>query len=81
VTAHESLSPAASCVPVPAGDNAIVCDHLARRTLALVTAALRDVDMVASVHADIAPASTMHVRGLLAAISGETLDWLRAWPR
>lgn len=69
------------CVPVPSGDNAIVCDHLAKRTLAIVTDALQEVDIVAAVYADGAPVSTAHVRALLGVVSGETLDWLRAWPR
>lgn len=70
-----------SCVPVPPGDHAVICDHLARRTLAIVTDALREVDMVAAVHADVAPVSVAHVRALLRVVSGDTLDWLRSWPR
>jgi hypothetical protein len=81
VTAPEPRAHPRPCVPVPSGDNDVVCDHLARRTLAIITAALREVDMVAAVHDDVAPASATHVRGLLGVLSGDTLDWLRAWPR
>lgn len=68
-------------MPVPSGDNRVICDHLARRALSIVTTALHDIDMLASVHADVAPASAAHVRRLLSIVSGDTLDWLRAWPQ
>ena len=81
MTAREPHGAGSSCVPVPPGDHPVVCDHLARRSLAIVTNALREVEMVASVHVDVAPASASHVRSLLRVISGDTLDWLRAWPQ
>jgi hypothetical protein len=68
-------------VPVPPGDHWITCDQLARRTLAIVTDALCEVDKIASVHADVAPVSAKHLRAFLRVLSGDTLDWLRAWPR
>lgn len=67
-------------MPVPGGDHPVVADHLARRVLELLTAALTDIEQVASVHADMAPASSEHVQRLAGTVAGQTLAWLEAWP-
>ena len=80
MTAHKPAGTHGSCVPVPAGDRWIARDHLACRSLAIVTRALCEVDMIASVHEAVAPASATHLKALVQMLSSDTLDWLRAWP-
>ncbi|MFN3006653.1 hypothetical protein [Mycolicibacterium wolinskyi] len=58
----------------------MVAEHVARRAVQIITAALADLHTVVSVHRDMAPASTGHVHQHLAAIAGDTLGWLERWP-
>jgi hypothetical protein len=65
---------------VPPGDHPVLVEHLARRLVQIVAAALTDLDTVVSVHGDAAPISTAHVRRHLAVVAAETLGCLEEWP-
>ena len=65
---------------VPPDDHPVVVEHLARRLVQIVAAALTDLDTVVSVHGDAAPTSAAHVRRHLAVVAAETLGCLEGWP-
>jgi len=67
-------------VAVPVGDHPIVTEHVVRRVVQIVTAALTDLDTVLSVHGDAAPTSVSHVYRFVSAVAAETIDCLESWP-
>lgn len=67
-------------IRVPRGDHPVVVEHLVRRTLQTVTAALTELDTVLSVHGDAAPVSAGHVYQYLAVVADETLCCIERWP-
>ncbi|WP_280407088.1 hypothetical protein [Nocardia brasiliensis] len=79
--AEPTRKPREIIVNVPLGDHPITAEHLANKTVALITAALSEVVEVVAVHEDMAPRTAAYVLELGSTLADTTIAWMKQWPK
>ena len=81
MTAHTTSSVRAGiCPAVPAADDPNAASLVLNEVLECIGALQDDLNILSDRHIEAAPASSVHVIDLTAAIARAVLDWIGGWP-